>query len=65
VFGIGLVLVALQGAVRGWLPMGSNGLRRGAGATRAGQPVLFWLLFLLYLGGGVALTIYAVRPLRG
>lgn len=65
IFGVGLVLVALQGLQRGWLPTGPQGFEQGTGATRQEQPLLFWLFFLLYGGGGVALTVHALRLLAG
>ena len=58
--GIGLALVALQGLSRGWLPTGPNGYKRGTGVSRREQPLVFWLFFLLYFGGGVSLTLYAL-----
>lgn len=63
VFGIGLVAIALQGIARGSLPMGSRGLHRGEPASRDEQPAVFWLLVLLYGGGGLALAVYAVKLL--
>ncbi len=65
VFGVGLILVALQGAQRGWLPNGPNGFKQGEGVRKSESPVAFWFFFLLYGGGGVALTIYAVRLMVG
>lgn len=61
VMGIGLVLVALQGAARGWLPNGPKGLQQGEGVSREEQPALFWLFFALYAGGGLAVAVYALR----
>jgi len=65
VFGVGLVLVALQGAKRGWLPNGPNGFKQGEGVRKADQPLVFWFFFSLYFGGGAVLAIYAVRLLAG
>jgi hypothetical protein len=61
VMGAGLILVALQGAVRGWLPNGSKGLQQGEGVSREERPVLFWFFFALYAGGGGAVMVYALR----
>jgi len=61
VLGIGLALVALQGAVRGWLPNGPKGFERGEGVHRDRQPIAFWFFFLLYLVGGLYVAGYALR----
>ncbi|HEY4127562.1 MAG TPA: hypothetical protein VGN70_05915 [Gammaproteobacteria bacterium] len=61
IMGIGLVLVALQGAVRGWLPNGPKGFEQGEGVSRETNPLGFWFFFLLYAGGGIAVTVYALR----
>jgi len=65
VAGIGIVLVALQGLSRGWLPNGPNGFKRGTGVFRSEQPLGFWFFFAIYFGGGVAVAIYALRLLFG
>jgi hypothetical protein len=65
VLGAGIVLVALQGAFRGWLPNGSKGFKKGEGVFREKQPLVFWFFFLLYFGGGVAAVVYALRLLTG
>lgn len=65
VLGVGVVLVALQGASRGWLPNGPNGFKKSKGVTRATQPLGFWFFFAMYFCGGTALTIYALRMLFG
>jgi hypothetical protein len=65
VMGAGLVLVALQGIARGWLPNGPKGFKRGEGVSREEQPVGFWLFFLLYSAGGCSVAIYALRLLFG
>jgi hypothetical protein len=63
-FGVGLVAVAIQGFLRGWLPNGPKGLQQGEGVHRADNPLGFWFFFLLYGGGGFALALYAIRLLR-
>ena len=65
VFGVGLMLVALQGAQRGWLPNGPNGFKRGEGVRKSESPVGFWILFSLYFAAGVYLAVYALRLLTG
>jgi hypothetical protein len=65
VLGIGVVAVAVQGVLRGWLPNGSKGFKKGEGVYRDKQPVAFWFFFALYLGGGVYVTIHALRVLFG
>ena len=61
--GVGLVLVALQGLQRGWLPNGPKGYERGEGVRRDDNPLGFWIMFTLYGGGGAALAVYALRLL--
>lgn len=63
--GAGLVAVALQGAVRGWLPSGRAGFQRGKGVSRDSQPLGFWLAFALYAGFGGYVALYALRLLAG
>lgn len=65
VFGVGLVLVALQGVSRGWLPNGPNGFKEGKGVSRSEQPLGFWFFFAIYFCGGAALAIYALGLLIG
>ena len=65
VLGLGLVAVAVQGLVRGWLPNGRNGFRQGEGVSRASQPIGFWFFFLLYFGGGLYVAIFALGLLMG
>jgi hypothetical protein len=65
VLGVGLVLIALQGASRGWLPNGPNGFRRGEGVHRRESPLMFWFFFALYGGGGLALTVLAIQLFLG
>ena len=61
IMGIGMVAVALQGAVRGWLPNGPKGFQEGEGVKRDEQPVAFWFFFLLYMGLGISAAVYALR----
>jgi hypothetical protein len=65
VLGVGLIAVALQGMNRGWLPNGPNGFKKGEGVKKEDQPVAFWFFFSLYLGGGAAVALYALRLLSG
>jgi hypothetical protein len=65
VLGVGVVLVALQGVSRGWLPNGPNGYKQGKGVSRLDQPLAFWFFFSLYFGGGAVVAIYAFRLLFG
>lgn len=64
-FGIGLLLVVYQSLSRGWLPCGPNGLKGRVGFHRSEQPLLYWLMFIVYGSAGIALTIFAVRLLFG
>ncbi len=59
--GMGLIAVAVQGIVRGWLPNGRNGFKQGEGVSRDSQPIGFWFFFALYAGGGLYVAIYALR----
>jgi hypothetical protein len=61
--GLGLAAFAVRGAMRGWLPNGSKGLREGEGVSRADQPVGFWFFFALYFGGGLYVALLALRVL--
>ena len=63
--GVGLVLVAVQGLRRGWLPNGPKGLQQVEGVRREDNPLGFWVMFALYFGGGAALAVYALRLLAG
>ena len=63
--GVGLLAVALQGAVRGWLPTGRAGLQRGKGVSRDSQPLAFWAMFCLYCGFGGYVALHALRLLGG
>ena len=51
VLGVGLLAVALQGVVRGQLPMGRGGRQRTV--VRADQPLLFWSVFAVDVFLGV------------
>ncbi len=63
--GLGLLLVDYQSLRRGWLPCGPNGLSGRLEFHRDRQPILYWLMFLLYGAAGVALILFAVRLLFG
>jgi hypothetical protein len=65
VMGIGLALVAIQGAVRGWLPTGPQGLQQGKGVRKDQHPLIFWFFFLLYLGLGLYVAGYALDLVPG
>lgn len=49
--GLGIVAIALQGLLRGELPMGRGGRQRTV--LRAEQPLLFWTAFALEVFLGV------------
>jgi hypothetical protein len=65
VLGVGLLFVVYQSLSRGFLPCGPKGLSGRLEFRKDEQPLLFWLLFLLYASAGIALTIFAVRVLAG
>jgi len=50
--GLGLMLIALQSLLTGWLPTGRNGDADAARAYRDKSPILYWLFFCIYSGGG-------------
>jgi hypothetical protein len=64
-FGVGLLLVVYQSLSRGWLPCGPNGLKDRLEFHRDQQPLLYWLMFVVYASAGIVLTIYAVRLFIG
>lgn len=64
ILGLGLVAIAIQGVVRGWLPNGRNGFKSGQGVSRESQPFGFWLMFCLYGGGGLYVAWFALRLVR-
>ncbi len=56
--GVGLLAIALQGLVRGSLPLGRGGWQ--GTVERAEQPVLFWLTFVVQAVLGVLITHYSL-----
>jgi len=64
-FGVGLLLVDYQSLSRGWLPCGPKGFSERLEFRRNEQPLLFWLMFLVYGTAGIALIVFAVRLLLG
>ena len=65
IFGVGLIGVALQSLGTGVLPAGSKGLDGRTEFSRSQEPIRYWLMFALYGGGGVCLTLYALLLLTG
>ena len=65
VFGVGILLVVYQSLSRGWLPCGPNGLKGRLEFHRDKQPILFWLLFVIYSVAGIVLIVFALRVLIG
>jgi len=64
-FGVGLLVVNYRALDSGWLPCGPNGIKGRLELNRQAQPLGFWLMFLVYTAGGLALIVYAVRLLAG
>jgi hypothetical protein len=64
-FGAGLLAVTYRSFTTGWLPSGPNGLKGRLEFRRSEQPFGFWLMFVLYSIGGVALFVLGVRVLLG
>lgn len=65
VFGIGLSAIAWRSLTHGWLPFGRKGWSERNEIHRDEQPLLYWLLFLMYAGAGIATAVYAVMVLTG
>jgi hypothetical protein len=65
ILGIGLLAVDYQSLSTGWLPGGPKGLSGRLEFRKNQQPLLFWLVFVLYAGAGMALTIFALRLVVG
>lgn len=65
IFGIGLLLMDYRALGTGLLPCGPNGIKGRLEFKKDGQPVAFWLMFGVYMVGGLALTIYAALLLAG
>jgi hypothetical protein len=65
VFGLGLLIVDCRSLSRGWLPCGPKGLSGRLEFHKDEQPLLFWLLFVLYAAAGLALTIFALCVIAG
>lgn len=65
IFGFGLLGVDFQSLSKGSLPCGPNGLRGRIEFSRKDQPILYWLMFAVYGGGGLWLISYALRLLSG
>jgi len=64
-FGVGLLIVNYRALSSGWLPCGPNGLKGRLEVQRQIHPLAFWLVFVVYTAGGLALMIYAIRLLAG
>jgi hypothetical protein len=65
ILGVGLLLMDYQSLSKGWLPCGPKGLRGRLELRKDQQPLLFWLLFVLYATAGIALTTLALRLVAG
>ena len=63
--GIGLVYVVYQSLSRGWLPCGPDFFKGRLEFHRNKQPLLYWLMFVLYSAAGLYLTAFALRLLSG
>lgn len=57
--GVGMLAIALQGLVRGQLPVGRGGWSQRI-VVRAEQPVLFWFMFVLDAFIGVLAIHYSL-----
>ena len=61
VLGAGFVLVAIQGAMRGWLPTGPQGFEESKGVKRDEKPIMFWFFFALYVATGGYVVLYVLN----
>lgn len=64
-FGVGLLWIDYRALHLGWLPCGPNGFRGRMKFRKDAQPVGFWLMFVVYGGCGLWLTVFALRLLAG
>lgn len=65
VLGVGLLLVIWRSLTVSVLPCGAKGLSGRVEFSREDQPVGYWLMFLVYGAGGLALVIFALRLFLG
>jgi len=64
-FGVGLLVMDWRSLKSGWLPCGPNGLKGRLEFTRSGQPIGYWIMFLLYGAAGLWLLQFSLRLLGG
>jgi hypothetical protein len=64
-FGVGLLVMDWRSLKSGWLPCGPNGLKGRLEFTRSGQPIGYWIMFLLYGAAGLWLLRFSLRLLAG
>lgn len=64
-FGVCLLVMDWRSLKSGWLPCGPNGLKGRLEFTRAGQPLGYWVMFVLYGVAGAWLLVFSVRLLAG
>jgi hypothetical protein len=62
-FALGIIAVGVQGVVRGKLPAGGN---NSPPVSRDENPLLFWLVFCVYigLGGWLGLYVLGIAPAK-
>jgi len=64
-FGVGLLVMVWRSLESGWLPCGPSGLKGRLEFTRDGQPLGYWVMFVLYAVGGAWLVLFSLRLLAG
>ena len=64
IFGIGLLVVAYRGYLRGEIRAGSSGLKPYT-PTREDNPLAFHFFILLYIAGGLSLLVWGILVLAG
>jgi hypothetical protein len=65
ILGVGLLIMDYRSLSTGWLPYGPKGLSGRLELRKDQQPLVFWLLFVLYAVAGIALATFALRLLVG
>ncbi len=62
--GTGLLAIDYFALHNGWLPCGSNGVRKLV-FRKNEQPFGFWFMFIVYGAAGISLVIFSLRLLAG
>ncbi len=63
--GAGLLIIDFKSLSEGWLAFGSKGLTGRLEFHKDEHPVIFMVIFVLYLFAGLSLTVFALLLLAG